>query len=209
MSYTDLDRTLALAGVFQAARLTRQLGRRGMTDASALSSSQASIFRLNPVDVADVYGGVQGVSMGLRALIDQLDTTQDRDAEISRYAVGVIQLAIKLTKDAAGQEGLGRDISDLEDRRKAFDMDDAAMFAPLADIYQRHISTLTPRIMVKGEPLHLQNPDTAARIRACLLAGIRAAHLWLQCGGSRWQLIFKRRHYVLTARELLNTIDNH
>ena len=40
---------------------------------------------------------------------------------------------------------------------------------------------------------HLQQTDTAAKIRALLLAGIRSARLWRQLGGHRWQLIFSRR----------------
>lgn len=208
MSYTDSDRTLALAGVFQAARLTHQLARRGMTDGPALSSSLHSIFQLSPDHVIEVFGDLAGVSSGLRTLVDQLDNPKQRDAELTRYVIGVIQLAIKLGKDAQRQEALGRDIGDLDDRRKAFDMEDSQLFAPLADIYQRHLSTLSPRIMVKGEPLHLQNPDTAARIRTALLAGVRAAHLWQQCGGSRWQLVFKRAKLVTTARQLLSAADN-
>lgn len=207
MNYTDEDRTLALAGVFQGAQLTSKLARGGMADADALAASTASIFRLNPSSVADVFGGVSGVGSGLRCLIAQLDTPRDRDANVSRYAVGVIQLALRLHRDSELQEALGRDIGDLDDRRKAFDMDDSKLYSPLADIYQRHLSTQSPRIMVKGEPLHLQNPDTAARIRTALLAGVRAAHLWQQCGGSRWQLVFKRRLTVDTARRLLRTAE--
>lgn len=207
MSYTDSDRTLALAGIFQAARLTAQLARRGTVDSDTLSASLHSLFVLNPAQVADVFGGVAGVAMGLRCLIDQLDHPKQRDAELSRYAVGVIQLAIGLRKDAEREASLGRDIGDLDDRRKAFDMEDTQLYAPLADIYQRHISSQSPRIMVKGEPLHLQNPDTAARIRSALLAGVRAAHLWQQCGGSRWQLVFKRTLLVSTARRLLDQVD--
>lgn len=208
MSYTDSDRTLALSGIFQAARLTAQLARRGMTDSQPLAASVHSLFVLDPADVAEVFGGAAGVAMGLRTLIDQLDNPKQRDAELSRYAIGVIQLAVGLRKDGEGAAALARDIEDLDDRRKAFDMDDAQLYAPLADIYQRHISTKSPRIMVKGEPLHLQNPDTAARIRSALLAGIRAAHLWQQCGGSRWHLVFKRAVLVGTARELLDRLDD-
>jgi len=207
MSYTDTDRCLALAGIFQAARLTAQLARRGMTDAPALSASLHSLFALNPAGVADVFGGRDGVDFGLRALIEQLDNPKQRDNELSRYAIGIIQLAVRLAKDPERQAALGRDIGDLDDRRKAFDMQDNQLYAPLADIYQRHISTLSPRIMVKGEPLHLQNPDTAARIRTALLAGVRAAHLWQQCGGSRWHLVFKRVLQVNTARRLLEQTD--
>jgi high frequency lysogenization protein len=44
---------------------------------------------------------------------------------------------------------------------------------------------LSPRIMVNGDPAHLNNPENANRIRALLLAGIRAAMLWRQSGGGR------------------------
>lgn len=208
MSYTDSDRTLALGGIFQAARLTAQLARRGMTDSQPLAASVHSLFVLNPADVAEVFGGADGVAMGLRTLIDQLDDPKQRDAEVSRYAVGVIQLALGLRKNPERAAALAQDIEDLDDRRKAFDMEHAKLYAPLADIYQRHVSSQSPRIMVKGEPLHLQNPDTAARIRTVLLAGLRAAHLWLQCGGSRWHLVFKRARLVGTARELLDRLDD-
>lgn len=207
MSYTDADRTLALAGVFQGAKLTAKLARGGVADADTLAASTASIFRLTPDSVEAVFGSVAGVASGLRCLITQLDVPKDRDVDISRYAVGVIQLAVRLSRDSDAQEALGRDIGDLNDRQQAFNMDDSQLYAPLADIYQRHLSNQSPRIMVKGEPLHLQNPDTAARIRTALLAGVRAAHLWLQCGGSRWQLVFRRRRTVDTARHLLQASD--
>ncbi len=61
--------------------------------------------------------------------------------------------------------------------------------------------------MVRGEPLHLQNPDNAARIRVALLAGIRAAVLWRQAGGSKWQFLLQRRKTAAKARELVDTID--
>lgn len=207
MSYTEQDRTLALAGVFQAARLTGQLARGGMADATALTASLHSIFQTSPDSVEDVFGGKSGVQLGLRVLREQLDNPKQRDAELTRYAVGVIQLALKLGKDRERMAQLAQDISDLDDRRRAFDMEDARLYPPLAEIYQRHISSLSPRIMVKGEPLHLQNPDTAARIRTALLSGVRAAHLWLQCGGSRWHLVIKRAQLVNTAHSLLAGID--
>jgi high frequency lysogenization protein len=88
-----------------------------------------------------------------------------------------------------------------------FDLGDSAQHQQLSQIYQERISTLGPKIMVRGEPLHLQNPDSAARIRVALLAGIRAAVLWRQAGGSKWQLLFQRRKTANTARELVDTID--
>jgi high frequency lysogenization protein len=57
--------------------------------------------------------------------------------------------------------------------------------------------------MVSGENSYLESPDMANKVRALLLAGIRAAVLWRQCGGSRWQLLFKRRAIIKAAETLL------
>jgi high frequency lysogenization protein len=45
--------------------------------------------------------------------------------------------------------------------------------------------------------------DNAAKIRALLLAGIRAALLWRQAGGDRWKLIFSRSAMQKEAQQLL------
>ncbi len=79
------------------------------------------------------------------------------------------------------------------------------VIAGLADIYQKTVSTLTPKIMISGEPGILNNPDNANLIRALLLAGIRATVLWRQAGGSRWRLLFQRTALVAEARRMLDT----
>ena len=91
-------------------------------------------------------------------------------------------------------------------RHQGFDLGDSVQNEQLADIYQERISMLGPRIMIGGEPLHLQNPDNAARIRVALLAGIRAAVLWRQAGGHKWQLLLRRRAMGRKSRELIDTL---
>jgi high frequency lysogenization protein len=44
------------------------------------------------------------------------------------------------------------------------------------------------------------------KIRAWLLAGIRAAVLWRQVGGNRRNILFSRSKIVKNAQQLLNTI---
>jgi len=48
--------------------------------------------------------------------------------------------------------------------------------------------------------------DVINKIRALLLAGIRSAMLWRQCGGSRWRFIFFRRKIQREAEFLLSEI---
>lgn len=86
---------------------------------------------------------------------------------------------------------------------KHFGLTHSNVLARLADIYSQTISTLTPRIMVSGENNQLQNPENANKVRALLLAGVRSAVLWRQCGGRQWQLLFQRKTLMNSARELI------
>ena len=80
----------------------------------------------------------------------------------------------------------------------------------LAGLYSEVISPLRPRVMVPGQPLHLQQQPIVERIRASLLAAIRAAVLWHQIGGRQWQLLLRRNQWSMLARGLLTraTLDN-
>jgi high frequency lysogenization protein len=57
--------------------------------------------------------------------------------------------------------------------------------------------------MVNGESHYLTRPDMANKIRACLLAGIRSATLWQQCGGTRWKFLFYRKKMLLVLHDLI------
>jgi high frequency lysogenization protein len=204
--YSERDRVMALAGIFQAAWLTRRLAREGAADQGALTASLESIFHTDPSDVAAVFGGVGGVGRGLRVLLEQLGPADRRQLELTQYSVALMHLAAKLRKEMPRLEALGTDIRALQRRREAFELSDTLVQEQLAELYQNHISTMTPRVMVRGEPMLLRNQFTQAQIRAALLAGIRAAHLWYQCGGRRWKLLLGRRRIEAEARALLEQL---
>lgn len=206
--YDDRDRVIALAGIYQGARLARELARRGQADAAAVAASIQSLFDFEPAGVGEVFGGVGGVQTGLRTLISQLESPQERDLEIARYVIGLIHLADKLRKDPAALGRLGDALQSLQTRSQDFELSDSTRSAQLGGIYQEHISVIPPQIMVRGEPVYLQNSDNAARIRALLLAGIRAAILWRQCGGGKLQLLFRRASVARLARELLQEANS-
>jgi high frequency lysogenization protein len=71
---------------------------------------------------------------------------------------------------------------------------DDAVIAAVATCYQETLSTLKFRIQVRGDARYLRDPEIAQKIRAVLLAGVRAAMLWHQIGGRRWHLpVFRKR----------------
>jgi len=203
-AYSDKDRVTALAGVFQAAQLARDIARTGNCDAEAFRASRETLFDFEPVSVASVFGGRQGVALGLGTLLSQFERPALRDHEISRYVIAVMHLADRLMRTADGMQALHDDLVALARRRGHFELGAGVQHEQLSQIYQERISVLGPRILVRGEPLHLQNPDNAARIRVALLAGIRAAVLWRQAGGHKWQLLLRRRAIVGTAGDMLD-----
>lgn len=205
MKYSDRDRVSALAGVYQATQLVRDIARTGQSANDVLRASLNSLFVFEPDSVVGVFGGITGVEKGLRTLVTQLEEPQQRDLEIARYVVALIHLADKL-RNSGALDVIGKELVSLHGRIREFDLPRPTRIAQVERIYQEHVSTQQPQIMVRGEPLYLQNTELAAQIRGMLLAGIRAAVLWRQCGGKKWQLIFSRGRIASTARELLDQV---
>jgi high frequency lysogenization protein len=65
------------------------------------------------------------------------------------------------------------------------------------------ISPLGAKIMVQGNPVYLAQPQVIAEVRAALLAGIRAAVLWRQVGGSFWDFFLRRGAIANTLNEMI------
>ncbi len=198
------DRTLALAGIFQAVQLVQRTARFGSPNGPGYAPCIKTIFDLDPASTEAVYGGAKGIERGLKLLRDQLDNqSESRDIELTKYVIQLMHLERQLSKNRHMQKRLRDDIQQIEALAQQTSIIDESVITRLADLYSKTISTLTPRILVSGEQEYLSNPSIANQIRALLLAGIRSAVLWRQRGGSRWKLIFERTKLVNTANELL------
>ncbi len=202
------NRTIALAGVFQSALLVQHLAHHDRADEPAFSNSINSILLTDTNTTEAVFGGISGVRTGLVEMRDKMLGQGTRpDFELARYVLTLIQLAGKLARKPATLLDMATEIeiiaSHRQDSNVAFDTIDE-----LAQLYTHTISTITPRIVVSGEHGYLTDPRTAARVRAMLLAGIRAAFLWIQLGGRRWHLIFSRKKIAQAASQLLVELAN-
>ncbi|MCB1759507.1 MAG: high frequency lysogenization protein HflD [Gammaproteobacteria bacterium] len=203
---SDRDKAIALAGVFQAADLAAQIAHRGMAESEAMEASIHSLFQIDAASVVAVYGGAAGVAHGLKTLSQQLAGITGRKIETTRYVISLLHLERKLKSDRAMQSLIGGRIEENQPRLLHYPLLHANILAGLAAIYTDSISNLKPRIMVQGNPMHLQNQDNIDKIRALLLAGIRSAMLWRQCGGGRFSILFGRKRLLATTRELLDEI---
>jgi len=201
---SDSDRTLALAGVFQAGCLVRDLARRGSADQDDLRTSVGSLFVREAPDVAGVFGGVGGVRTGLEFLRARFSArAAPEDVEVARYALSLVLLERRLAGESRLQEIVAQRIDDIETTDEEGDVLAEDVIDALAAIYTDTLSLLPPRIMVQGVEGHLSRESVANRVRAALFAGVRAAMLWRQVGGRRWHLVFRRQAYMQGAGRLL------
>jgi high frequency lysogenization protein len=198
------DRCIALAGLFQSVRLVQQTAHGKRRDAGATAACLGSIFNTDPATTLAVYGNVAALRTGLETLHGQLGSDNaQRDMELTGYAIALLHLERKLNRQVDMLRELGDGIAKIASRSAQFDPSDPAVIAALAELYSRTISTLQPRIMVKGEQSILTGTESRNMIRALLLGGMRAAVLWRQCGGNRVQLLFRRKALLRDCRELL------
>jgi high frequency lysogenization protein len=204
VSADSRDRCIALAGLFQSIRLVQQTARGERRDAVATAACLGSIFTTDPATTLAVYGNLAALQTGLETLQGQLGSdSAQRDMELTAYAIALLHLERKLNRQPEMLRDLGDGIGKISSLSGQFNPSDPAVIAALAELYSRTISTLQPRIMVKGEQSILNGTESRNMIRALLLGGMRAAVLWRQCGGNRVQLLFRRKALLHDCRELL------
>ncbi|WP_455200912.1 high frequency lysogenization protein HflD [Kaarinaea lacus] len=211
MQYTVRDKTIALCGIYQATRLVQQVARTGMCDQAPFEASIKSIFKLDSASPEDIYDNSANVLFGARTLLAQLgpnkpESSSDRakDIEVTKYSIGVMVLERKLIKRKDLLDIITEGVEKATAQLDHFGITHDNVIANLADIYTQTISTLNPRIIVNGEHNHISNPNNANKIRALLLAAVRSAVLWRQCGGTRWQLLFNRKAVLNAAQKLVD-----
>lgn len=206
MAKNDYDITLALAGICQSARLVQQLAHQGHCDTDALLVSLTSVIDQNPASTLAVFGHQEAnLKLGLETLLGVFNAAsrQGMTAELTRYTLSLIVLERKLAAQNGALNTLGERIAGLQRQLDHFSLESDTIAQAMASIYVDVVSPLGPRIQVMGSPAILQSAQVQARVRAMLLAGIRAAVLWRQVGGGRLQLMFSRNRLCTQARQIL------
>ena len=207
MSFKTITyQTIALAGIAQAAYLVHQLATTGKADKEVMQASLNSLLVLDVDNPVDIYGGLSGIKVGLEQLNNQLSQNHIASPEQARYAASLVFLEGKFAEETEMQGTVHNKIKMAQQQSKHFGVMHENVIANLADIYHTTLSTIHPRIMVNGDQSYLSSNDTINKIRALLLAGIRSAMLWKQCGGSRWRFLFYRRKMQIEAEFLLAEI---
>ena len=198
--------TLALAGVFQATELVRQAATHGTWSGYAATTCLDSLFAMQSDSIADVYGDISHLRLGIETLVAVLEG-ENQQMDCLRYAVSLLQIERKFRKKNNLQEKIGESLSALSgqfDELEQHEKQDLQAEA-IAKLYSETISSITPRIVVNGRPQYLKGERTVNWIRTLLFCGLRSAVLWHQLGGGRWNLMFGRKQILNEARELLRS----
>ena len=101
------ERTLALAGLFQATELVRQAANHGTWSGYAASSSLQSLFKLEAATTADIFGGTPKVRLGIETLLAVLQG-DNQYTDSLRYAVGLLQIEKKFRRAGKAAPGYTR-----------------------------------------------------------------------------------------------------
>ncbi|MEY4767885.1 MAG: hypothetical protein RL637_524 [Pseudomonadota bacterium] len=198
--------TIALAGISQATFLVQQLATQGEVNKIALESSIGSLLKIDAPSVIEVFGNLSALKLGLEQLKQQINGYQIANPEQARYAASLVFLEQQLTKNPKMLQQLRIGIEKAQAQVEYFELLHENVIANLADLYVHTISTLEPRILVNGDERYLSRNDIINKIRVCLLAGIRSALLWRQCGGAKWKFLWYRKRLQEEVNFLLTQV---
>jgi len=208
---TDLSqRATALAAMTQAIYLINSIARKGVVDTEDSRVMMESIFSevsAHPQQtVLELYGGVQQLDTGIRVCIKLLQGEKLPEAkDLMLYSAGLTALERRLAKNAAMRQKLSDGMIRISNQRQYFgDAMHHNVIAAVADLYGDTISTMKPRIIVRGKPEFLSQTHHTMRVRSLLMSGLRAAHLWHQHGGGHLSLLLRRKALLRELEQLLN-----
>ena len=149
--YTAEDQTIALAGVFQAGALVADIAHGRPLDEPAMSATLGSLFATDPDSVAEVFGGVEQVRLGLLLVRDGLQRErQQAHGEVLRYALSLVQTERQFSSRRDLQDILHSRLARVAEQRAHFELLHATIIGALASAYQDTLSTLRQRIQVVG-----------------------------------------------------------
>ncbi len=186
------SRVLALGGMLQALAQVRRIAETGQSESEPVRVALDSVFRIDAADTQAVYGDAASLRVGLRLLRDYL-ANSNRDQVLGKLGLAVLQLERRFVGEDAVVTQVQTGLRGLEAPAQRLGSTHPDVVAGLGSLYADTVSTLRPRVMVQGNPHYLGQAGVVAEIRALLLAALRSAVLWRQCGGSLWDFVFRRR----------------
>ena len=139
---TFTNQTIALAGIAQASYLAQEIATTGTADLEAMKTSVGSVLIIDSDSVAEIYGGLTGIKLGLEQLQLQIENTNIHNPEQARYAASLVFLERQLEKDPHMLSTIRTGIEKAQAQAEHFEVLHENVLASLGDLYHSTISTL-------------------------------------------------------------------
>ena len=208
-------RLLALASVYQAAGLAYTFVSQGSAVINGHQDAFDALLKSALSDETDIrkrLGNIDDLLIGMKHLegrvgkvtVKQAPPKTKSPSEIERYAVTLLRIERNVYTKPNLVNLITQQKKILSQRVTFFDQRyrHPSILAGMATIYLETAGTLRTRLTIKGQQTTLTDATNVDCIRACLFAGIQAAHIWHDLGGRPWQLIFGRRAMLEDIRML-------
>jgi high frequency lysogenization protein len=193
------DQAMALAAVFQACHLVDQLANTGEAQSEQVKVCISALLNQDPESIEDLYGSEDNLATGVDALtvlLGEHKSSEQYGSATLVYALSILSIERQLDSRPVMLKNIAEGIDNATRQAEHFSIIHDNVFANIASLYQQTISTLRQRIQVKGNPIYLQQPGIAERIRCLLFAAVRSAFLWRQLGGKRYHLVVYRKSLI-------------
>lgn len=201
------EKTIALAGILQAIHLIREFAKTGKLSENAFQTSIRSIFETHPKSTLAVFGETADIQSGLHQLVNMLNPLSDLSQANLRYLFSLTSLQDRINRLPTLLQTVSHRIQQMQKQVHYFSLTHPTVIANLADTYLSLVSKCPFRFFILGNKRILSVNENMEKIRALLLAAIRATVLWRQLGGSRIELILKRRQLKNSAIAMIKKID--
>lgn len=205
--------SIALAALFQCCTQINRIAHTGYCDEQAVSTVFRALLVTDPKTIDDIYK-ISELKTGFRGLIEGFSAegiTDNSANELVKLAMQVISLTDRIVRNTSLYNRLSNEIDKLKDQIEKACPDflegktsvvlSKENVEKFAQLYQSLISPNFSKLLIFGEERFLSSTENQNRIRALLLAGIRAAVLWNQVGGKKLYLMFRRKEIVSFASE--------
>lgn len=219
------NRTLALAGVYQATQLTHMTA---LTGTQSVGESGNLYFEHlikaclnirpqqdNSLQTLDFFHGLTDLSLGLKTLENSIvqpfnPAPKSRLPQLGHvklpmsYAMALMQLEKKVYSNPEFVKIIEQSQQKILRQLSFFDSNylHPSIIANLAQTYVDTAGSIAPRIMVRGHAEAFKDASHTNRIRASLFTGLQMAHLWRQLGGRSWNMIFSKRQLRQDIQDL-------
>jgi len=193
-------RIIALAALMQTSKLVDDIARKGICDSDDFHALLNSLFSSTKPEA--LFGGGSHLQAGLILSKHLLSGENvDQAKTIMAYTASIIAVEKKLNKNSEMLQSIAAGMQRIQKQANYFGSPShESVVGGIADLYGHTVSTLKPRIIIRGKPEILRQHSNTNKVRALLFAGIRAAHLWRQHKGGHFRLLFGRK-------KLLHDID--